>query len=359
MLGELGRWVASCAPAHTIALVTDTHVAPHWLEPALSALSSSGAARVLWRAMPAGEASKTREQWAALTDWMLAEGCGRDTTVVALGGGVVGDLAGFVAATYMRGVPVVQVPTTLLAMVDASIGGKTGVDTPAGKNLVGAFHPPSAVVADPLALATLPARELRAGMAEVLKHGAIADLSYFERAAAWCADTSARLGSGEFVEWDAPALEAIVAQSVAIKAEIVRADPREAGRRQVLNAGHTVAHALELATDFGVAHGEAVAIGLVVEARLAEDLAVAEPGTADQLRQAIAQAGLPHSLPDTVRPESVHQAMGSDKKRRGGHAAFSLLRSVGRAAGDDLRGWSIVVEADTVLRVLRAASTAQ
>src|SRR6185503_16072131 len=170
-----------------------------------------------------GETHKTRETWSRVTDEMLAQHVGRDGVVVALGGGVVGDLAGFVAATYLRGIPVVQIPTSLVAMIDASIGGKTGVDVSAGKNLVGAFHPPALIVVDPTLLATLPERELRGGFAEAIKHGVIADAAYFDRVVR---------------ERVAPSFD-IVARSIEIKAEIVNADPREGGRRKVLNFGHT------------------------------------------------------------------------------------------------------------------------
>src|SRR5438270_11215308 len=174
---ELGSLVAGVAPAHHYAVITDDDVAPHYAPLAVAELSRHGRTSV--HRMRAGEVHKTRETWARLTDDLLDAGCGRDTTVVALGGGVVGDVAGFVAATFMRGVPVVQCPTSLLAMIDASVGGKTGVDTTAGKNLVGAFHPPAAVVVDPQVLVTLPLKELRAGIAEIVKHGVIADEAYF------------------------------------------------------------------------------------------------------------------------------------------------------------------------------------
>ena len=211
--------------------------------------------------LPAGRASKTREQWARLTDALLEQGFGRDSGIVALGGGVAGDLAGFVAATYMRGLPYVQVPTTLLAMLDASVGGKTGVDTPQGKNLIGAFHPPAAVIADPLVLGTLPERDFRGGMAEAVKHGLIADAAYF----AWMERNADAL-----LRRDQAALTRLVRRSVEIKAEVVSGDEREAGRRAILNAGHTVAHALEHATAYALPHGEAVALGLVAECALAE-----------------------------------------------------------------------------------------
>nr|MCU0627727.1 3-dehydroquinate synthase [Gemmatimonadaceae bacterium] len=229
-----------------------------------------GDGRTLVLTLPPGEQAKTRETWGGLTDAMLVAGIGRDAIVLALGGGVIGDLAGFVAATYLRGIPVVQCPTTLLAMVDAAIGGKTAVDTPMGKNLVGAFHAPLAVVADLDTLATLPARERAQGLAEALKHGVIADRAYWDavvRALPWPAD--------------ADALHALVHGSAAIKCGVVARDPHEHGERAILNFGHTIAHAIERATDYAIAHGEAVAIGMIVEATIAVRTGV---GTAEVLQ---------------------------------------------------------------------------
>ena len=344
LVDRLGDICLRVAPAHRYAIITDDQVAPHWLARAQAALGSASDRPPIARRIVAGEASKTREQWASLSDWLLDEGAGRDTTVIALGGGVVGDLAGFVAATYLRGVPVVQVPTSLLAMVDASIGGKTGVDTPAGKNLVGAFHQPALVIADPAALATLPAVHQRAGMAEVIKHGAIADAAFFRMAAAWAAAVHHASASGQSFDWVGPQTLATVGRSVAIKADVVRSDPTERGRRQVLNAGHTVAHALERETGYSLLHGEAVAIGLVVEAELGERAGVTAPGTAEQLRGALGGAGLPTAIPRGVDPVRLVDAMRVDKKSRGGRLAFALLGEIGAPAGNDDRGWSTSID---------------
>ncbi|HVE77600.1 MAG TPA: 3-dehydroquinate synthase, partial [Gemmatimonadaceae bacterium] len=252
-LGRLGEIVRAAAPAHRYVVVTDEQVGPLYAERARAAF---GDADVL--AVPPGEVHKTRESWARLTDAMLARGHGRDTTVVALGGGVVGDLAGFVAATYMRGLPLVQVPTTLLAMIDAAIGGKTGVDTAAGKNLVGAFHPPAAVVADPDVLATLPAPHLRAGLAEAIKHGVVADEAYFDFVREALPSLLAADG------WAGESMTELVAVSARIKAEVVSRDERESGLRKVLNFGHTLGHAIEAASGYALLHGEAVAIGMAL-----------------------------------------------------------------------------------------------
>src|SRR4051812_45239060 len=205
--------IAGVAPAHRYAVMTDEQVGPHYGDALVAALAEHG--RLSLHVIPSGEEHKTRAVWARVTDEMLDAGCGRDTTVVALGGGVVGDLAGFVAATFMRGVPVVQCPTTLLAMIDASVGGKTGVDTAAGKNLVGAFHPPAVVLADVEILSTLPRSHRRAGLAEAIKHGVIADAAYFARI-----DESLPA----LLDGDVDATLALVARSVELKVEVVRAD---------------------------------------------------------------------------------------------------------------------------------------
>ncbi len=357
LLSRLGELIAEAAAAHRYAIITDDNVAPHWLDRAITAISRATGSDPLTRVIPSGEASKTRDQWAELTDWLLAAGAGRDTTVVALGGGVVGDLAGFAAATYMRGVPVVQVPTTLLAMVDASIGGKTGVDTPVGKNLVGAFHHPALVIADPATLATLPAVHQRAGMAEVIKHGAIADAAWFRLAAGLGAAIHQAAVQGQAFEFTGSQVVAAVERSVAIKAEVVGADPREQGRRQVLNAGHTVAHALERETSYGLLHGEAVAIGLVAEARLGERAGITRTGTAEALVAALGGSGLPTEIPRGLDSGRLWEAMQVDKKGRGGRVAFSLLDEVGVAHGGDAEGWSVSLDEGLVREVLSGGAT--
>ena len=335
--------IAAAAPAHRTVVVTDTNVLAHHEAAARRALLPLDPQ---WLAIPPGEAEKTRERWAWLTDRLLALGCGRDTTVVALGGGVVGDLAGFTAATFMRGVPVVQLPTTLLAMVDASVGGKTAVDVPAGKNLVGAFHQPALVLADVRLLRTLPPAELRAGLAEVLKHGVIADAGYLARTVAALPLLLDPAGID-----DALATE-VVARSVAIKAAVVAEDEREGGRRKTLNFGHTLGHAVEQASGYRLLHGEAVAIGMHLEARLAERLGVADVGTAAAVADALRAAGLPLAIPADVDREAVLRLTHSDKKARQGMAEYALPAAVGRMAGAD-RGWALRVADDDVRAVLR------
>ncbi len=299
--------------------------------------------------VPPGEGSKSRERWAALTDALSGAGLTRHAAIVAVGGGMVGDLAGFVAATFARGIPYLQVPTTLLAMVDSSVGGKTGVDTPYGKNLVGAFHPPAAVVADPLLLRTLPPQHLRGGLAEMAKHGLVADPAYWRSLAADAPRLQAR---------DPEALAASIARSVEIKAAVVSEDEREAGRRSVLNAGHTVAHALEHLSRYAIPHGDAVAMGLAAEALLGEAIGVTRPGTADTVVAGLRALGLPTRLPAEFEAHQVLDAMQLDKKRGAAALRFSLLEELGRPARDGQR-WTIAVEEhEVMLRTLRTAGAA-
>ena len=347
-LDRLRALVHEHALAHRYAVVTDENVAPHYLGRVRDALANvAGADRTHDVVIPAGERYKTREQWATVTDSLLAMGCSRDSVVVALGGGVVGDLAGFVAATYMRGVPVVQIPTTLLAMVDASVGGKTAVDTPAGKNTVGAFHPPALVIIDPCMLASLPLRELRAGLAEVIKHGVIADEDELERVVS----LGPVFGASTSMAADRR-LAAMIERSVWIKASVVAADERELGLRKVLNFGHTVGHGVEAASDYALLHGEAVAIGMVAEARLAERAAIAEIGTATTIEQAVSSAGLPTRLPGGTDPVRVLELMQSDKKRRHGALEYALPLRIGAMAGES-SGWAIRIPNGEVEAVLR------
>ncbi len=295
--------------------------------------------------IPAGETSKTREMWSTLTDRMLVSGFGRDSAVIALGGGVVGDLAGFVAATFMRGIPVVQIPTTLLAMIDASIGGKTGIDTPAGKNMVGAFHHPAAVIIDPQVLATLPLREFRAGIAELIKYGVIADASYFGEVAIWL---PALLSDQER---SSDRLRSAIVRSVEIKSDIVSRDERENGLRKVLNFGHTIGHAVEIISGYSLLHGEAVAIGMALESTVAERIGVAAAGTAAEIIGVLEKAGLPTRLPPGSSPDAIIASMRSDKKRRQEKTMFALPLRIGAMAGES-SGWTIPVGHDLILEVL-------
>lgn len=270
--------------------------------------------------IPDGEAAKSLDVAARAWDALLAAGLDRTSTVVALGGGAAGDLAGFVSATYMRGTNFVQVPTTLLAQVDASIGGKTAIDHPRAKNLIGAFHQPRLVLVDTATLATLPEREYRSGLAEVVKHGVVLDAAYF-------ADLEESRGA--LAGRDADTLERIVAGSCRLKASVVERDAREQDLRAVLNYGHTVGHALETVTDYGRwTHGEAVALGMVVEARLARRLGIAAAETAERQERLLEMLGLPVRMAP-VDPDGLLAAMARDKKSRDGRVPFVLAPAIG------------------------------
>ena len=357
-LEALGAVLAAAAPSHRVAVITDDVVGPRLLAAVRAALAAASGAPAGVRdplvvVLPAGEAHKTRDSWAAATDAMLAAGCGRDTTVVALGGGVVGDVAGFVAATFMRGVPVVQVPTTLLAMLDASVGGKTAVDTPAGKNLVGAFHPPAAVVCDPVTLRTLPVADLVAGGAEAVKHGVLGDETYLQAVVRWLGGP----GRTEAATDDLAPVAALVARSVALKAAVVAHDEREGGVRKILNLGHTLGHAVEAQSRFTVRHGEAVAIGTALEAEAAERAGVAVAGTAARVREALAEAGLPAVVPAGMPVDALLALTRSDKKARAGAVEYALPTRVGAMAEAGGR-WAVPLDDALVREVLRDGGAA-
>lgn len=337
LLDNLAALLAERCPAESYTVITDSTVAPLYGRRVADLLARNAPTIVL--TFPAGEWNKTRETWAALTDGLLKAGVGRDGAVVALGGGVAGDLAGFVAATYLRGIAYVQVPTSLLAMIDSAIGGKTGVDTAFGKNLVGAFHQPRAVVADVATLATLPPVQLAAGMAEALKHGIIADAGYFTR----LLDARDRI-----LEADPAALEAVVRGSVTIKAAIVAQDERERGRRATLNFGHTVAHALEATLGYEILHGEAVALGMLAEARLGEKLGITAAEVPRAVADALERFALPTSAPAAVDPERALEAMGHDKKKRRGTVRFALPARLGEMAGSPAEGWTVAIPEEAV-----------
>lgn len=339
----MGEIVRAVAPAHRYALITDSNVGPPY-SGRVAEQFEKGTIEVLL--VPAGESNKTRDVWARLTDQMLARRFGRDSVVIALGGGVIGDLAGFVAATFMRGIPVVQVPTSLVAMVDASIGGKTGVDTFAGKNLVGVFHPPAAVVIDPQTLATLPLREVRAGLAEIVKHGVIADASYLREVASSVPELLSSAGG-----LVSDRMLSLIVRSVEIKADIVSRDEREDGLRKTLNFGHTIGHAVELVSGYSLLHGEAVAIGMALEGRLAESVGVAQPGTAAAISKVLTAAGLPTQLPAGFDRDAVIEAMRADKKGLSGRTRLALPSRIGAMAAEDA-GWTVQVSDDQLREVL-------
>jgi 3-dehydroquinate synthase len=329
-------------PSPRYAVITDDHVAELYALKLSRSMHAAGFRTDVF-AFSHGEASKTRDTWCVVTDAMLEAGLGRDCAVIGFGGGVPGDLGGFVAATYMRGVPLVQVPTSLLAMIDSSVGGKTGVDTPAGKNLVGAFHQPRTVVVDPDLLRTLPDEHLRAGLAEAVKHGAIADAEYLD----WIESSAAELLAG-----DTEALTRLIVRSVEIKAEIVSADEREGGRRKVLNFGHTVGHAVEALSGYALLHGEAVALGMVEEARIGERMGVTAPGTSQRLRRVLTRLGLPTAVPIELDAGEVIELTRVDKKARDGRVEYALVENVGTGSAGPHGLWGHAVSDEVVADVL-------
>jgi len=303
------------------ALVTNVTVAPLYLEPLAAGLAASGI-DVVRIVVPDGEAYKNWETLNVVYDRLLEARCDRQTTLIALGGGVIGDLAGFAAATYQRGVSLVQVPTTLLAQVDSSVGGKTAINHPRGKNMIGAFHQPLAVLADVNTLATLPERELRAGLAEVIKHGLIRDLGFFE----WI-----EANIGQLLARDAEALVHAVRRSCEIKAEIVALDERETGLRALLNLGHTFGHAIETAMGYGAwLHGEAVAVGMVMAADLSHRLGSLGKDDVGRVVAVLKRTGLPVTVSGITGPRFI-ELMSVDKKAAAGRIRFVLLDGLGSA----------------------------
>lgn len=305
--------------ARDILIVSNTTVAPLYLEPLAEAL---GGSRVVEAILPDGESHKTLATVARILDVLVANRFGRDCKVVALGGGVVGDMAGFAASCYQRGVAYVQVPTTLLAQVDSSVGGKTGVNHPGGKNLIGAFHQPAAVIADASTLSTLPVRELRAGLAEVIKYGLLGDASFFD----WF-----EAHVDELLAADPQALSYVIQRSCEIKAEIVGRDEREQGDRALLNLGHTFGHAIEAATHYTQwLHGEAVGAGLLMAAAMSHECGMVEAAQVDRLRRLLERVGLPVRI-DGVTPDVALEHMQIDKKALGGRMRLVLLRRIGES----------------------------
>jgi len=319
-LQELGTRLGETGCGVRMAVVTNSTVAEHYLEPTLASLRRAGFDPATVQ-IPDGEEHKNLAWLTRIYDQLLEAGVERSGAVVALGGGVVGDLAGFAAATYLRGISCVQVPTTLLAQVDSSVGGKTGVNHVLGKNLIGAFAQPRFVLADVDTLRTLPARELTAGLAEVIKYGVILDEPLFALLEQRIADLQ-RLDRDMLVD--------VVRRCCAIKASVVSADETESGLRAVLNFGHTVAHGLESLTGYTrYLHGEAVAIGMVAAARVSHRLGFCAEAEVERIRSVLVRCGLPTEVPAELRGESLARAMRSDKKARDGAIKFVCLETIG------------------------------
>ncbi|SPE21584.1 3-dehydroquinate synthase [Burkholderiales bacterium] len=319
MLGRLGEFVSPLNPTSIHVVCTDV-VAPLYAQAATEACR--GIAPTHLCTIADGEAIKNLSTVSMVLDALASARADRRSVLVALGGGVVGDIAGFAASIYMRGIRFVQVPTTLLAQVDSSVGGKTGVNHPNGKNLIGSFHQPSVVVSDTATLQTLPAREVRAGLAEILKHGLLADRDYFDRTVE---------ALPKLLVLEAAALAEAIAGSCEIKAAVVGRDERESGERALLNLGHTFGHAIEALTGYRQwLHGEAVACGLCLAADLSARLAMIGPDAVDRITAAVAHAGLPTRIAGISRV-AAFEAMRADKKALAGRIDFVLLERIGQA----------------------------
>ncbi|MPM62999.1 3-dehydroquinate synthase [bioreactor metagenome] len=330
-LDRLGEHLCAINMKGPIALVGDSNTAHLYGQCAKDSLQQSGYEVTLLE-FPAGEEHKTLATVNELWQGFLQAGLERGSTVVALGGGVVGDLAGFAAATYLRGVAWVNVPTTLLAMVDSSLGGKTGADLPQGKNLIGAFHSPKLVLADPELLRTLPIREVRNGMAETIKHGIIADPALY----ALCQKADLQYLYKN---------DTLIRRSVGVKARVIVADPYEKGLRETLNFGHTIGHGVEKASAYRISHGEAVAIGMVAETRLAEKIGLASVGLADAISETLYQNGLPTSIPADLERAQILAAMYLDKKRAAGKIRFALPEDIGKVrSGVIIENWQELLD---------------
>ena len=339
LLSEVGSLLSQLSKSNKAAVITDSHVGPLYSAHLVESLRSAGIEPIV-ATIPAGEDNKTLAQIAPVYDLLLSAKIERTTPVLALGGGLIGDMAGFVAATVLRGVPFVQVPTTLLAMVDASVGGKTGINHSTGKNLIGAFHQPIAVLVDPDVLATLPDRELRGGLAECIKHEIIRDSDGFS---ALERDVPRALGR------DIDYLAQLVAHNVAIKAKVVEADPYEKGERTHLNFGHTFGHAIETVSHYDYSHGECVGLGMAAAARAAADLGMLDEASRRRIVALIEKAALPvRGL--RLETKAVVDAMIFDKKVKAGRVRFVLPDRIGHVVIRDDVPPEIVTRAVESLR---------
>lgn len=318
-LPQLGNHLKIAGLTGKAALITDSNVAPLYLETAQASLQQAGY-QTSSHIFPAGEASKSMAQADELSRSLIQSGHDRSSFVIALGGGVTGDLAGFVAAIYYRGIPVVQIPTTIVSQVDSSVGGKTGVNTPEGKNLLGCFHQPSLVLIDPTTLTSLSPREYREGFAEVIKHAAIRDAAMLDDLA-------------ELAPEDVPPPAELLLRNLAIKARIVEEDEKEtSGTRALLNFGHTIGHAIEASVPYGqLLHGEAISLGIRAALYLSEKHSTLPPADSQQILALLHRFQLPLTLPEGLTTETLVEKMGRDKKFSGGQRTFVLLAKAGQA----------------------------
>ena len=337
VLDQLIEDLATSPPGNRLFLVSDDRVAPLYGEPLRERMSGRGVGVELLT-FPQGEASKSRQEKARLEDRLLSLGAGRDSALIAVGGGVTGDLAGFVAATWHRGVPVVQVPTSLLSMSDAAVGGKTAINVGAGKNFVGAFHQPLGVYADVSVLSTLDEERFVEGFAEVVKAAVVGDAKLFR----WLEKNVEPL-----LARDPDALEHAIGQCMRIKGRVVARDEREAGRRAILNFGHTIAHALEALSGYSMHHGHAVAVGMCVEARIARHVTGLSAAHAARVERLIERFGLPLGPSIELEPVDLLDATRHDKKTRQGQVRYALPRELGRMLpGDEV---TVAVDDTTVV----------
>ena len=320
MFEGLVKGLADNPIAYSYVIITDSNVRALYGEK-LKELLDGISDKTLLLDFPAGEKQKNREIKATIEDSMLEAGFGRDSAVIALGGGVVGDLAGYIAATYTRGVPYIQVPTTLVACVDSSIGGKTAVDTPHGKNLIGSFYQPEEVIIDVNTLKTLGPEEIREGLAEVIKYGIIADYELFELIEERCDDIFAL---------DIDLLSTIIEKCCRIKGDVVENDEKESNLRKILNFGHTIGHAIENHSNYTLTHGNSISIGMVLEGRIAVNLGIWNEEGLERIKSVFMKAGLPVEIPFDIDPEKLISSMRIDKKSRGGVIEMCLPEAIGK-----------------------------
>lgn len=338
LLEDAAQQIQNVGLTGKAAIISDSNVAPHYADALLGQLTTAGYQASL-HTVPAGEASKSMENVELLCREMTQQGHDRSSFVIALGGGVVGDLAGFVASIFYRGVPFVQIPTTIVSLVDSSVGGKTGVNIAEGKNLIGAFHQPRLVLADPATLATLPGREYREGFAEAIKHAAIRDADMFSELEALSPDDQA------------PPAE-LIARNIAIKARVVEEDEQEtSGTRALLNFGHTIGHGIEAAVPYGtLLHGEAISLGIRAALLISQQYTGLTAEEAQRVIDLLARFQLPLTLSDTIRTETVLEKMKRDKKFHAGAVHFVLLRALGDAFVSSEVTWQSIENAIEALR---------
>jgi 3-dehydroquinate synthase len=319
VLNKIPETIKEAGLGHKFAIITDSNVEKLYAGKLSDEFKEHGLDNKII-SFEAGEQNKNREIKAWIEDQMLEDKFGRDSAVIALGGGVVGDIAGYVAASYTRGLPYVQIPTTLVACVDSSIGGKTAVDTPHGKNLIGAFHQPWAVFIDVSTLLTLNEKEIREGLAEVIKYGVISDSDLF---------TFLEENMESIFSYDKEALTHIIKRGCEIKAEVVEKDEKESNLRKILNFGHTIGHAVENLSEYKISHGEAISIGMIAEGKIAIEMGIWNQDELSRLEDLIKKAGLPTEVPEYMSADKIVDAMKLDKKSRGGSIEMVLPEKIG------------------------------